>query len=560
MWRKNSILNRAIALVLSIIIVLALSLSFGSKVSASALDIEPEFDFTNKVLTNYIRPYAGLSVREAVCYYGKTVYPDSSTKNSYVYFNMITNGGFYDENDNRLNEYAQLENGKKYKYRAEFTSLSSDVKKYPPVDISNYKIKTIDAISGKEVNCKIIDSDSTSNGYYIMFEYEFKATEIPANNRGCYIVDFTEEKNTFSDENEYKIIDACLKQLYFNHSISAYSSHMELNCPDMIDFDKDNTSDICYDTDYKTFSKLSTISIKGEMEYDLPLDAKEYLNENYAHSSDVYYTSIKFIFDKYDINNAFFSGIEDKNYTGSEIKQSPIVKYNDITLVEGKDYTVSYSNNKEVGTATVTFTGIGKYTGTVNKTFKINQVNLPSTPVEKPKTDDIPEIKGTVHGDLASGLWVERPDGTYPVSQWGKVNGKLYYFDKRGYAAANEYADGKWFGADGVLDENYTMEWKSNDKGWWIEDKSGWYPVSRWLKIDGYWYYFLDSGYMDYSEYRDGCWLGSDGAWVEEYYGGHWCSNSSGWWYEDASGWYPTNLSLWIDGVYYTFGKDGYMK
>ena len=64
---------------------------------------------------------------------------------------------------------------------------------------------------------------------------------------------------------------------------------MELNCPDMIDFDKDNTSDICYDTDYKTFSKLSTISIKGEMEYDLPLDAKEYLNENYAHSSDVYY-------------------------------------------------------------------------------------------------------------------------------------------------------------------------------------------------------------------------------------------------------------------------------
>ena len=65
---------------------------------------------------------------------------------------------------------------------------------------------------------------------------------------------------------------------------------------------------------------------------------------------------------------------------------------------------------------------------------------------------------------------------------------------------------------------------------------------------------------MDYSEYRDGCWLGSDGAWVEEYYGGHWCSDSTGWWYEDASGWYPQSQYLWIDGVNYYFGADGYMQ
>ena len=66
---------------------------------------------------------------------------------------------------------------------------------------------------------------------------------------------------------------------------------------------------------------------------------------------------------------------------------------------------------------------------------------------------------------------------------------------------------------------------------------------------------------MDYSEYRDGYWLGSDGAWVEAYYGGKWMSKwengAAGWWYTDASGWYPQNQYLWIDGVQYWFNENG---
>ena len=174
--------------------------------------------------------------------------------------------------------------------------------------------------------------------------------------------------------------------------------------------------------------------------------------------------------------------------------------------------------------------------------------------------ENIPVIEGTEHGNVETGLWVEKPDGTYPVSQWAIVNGKKYYFDKRGYAASNEYADGKWFNADGTLDESFSMEWKSNENGWWIEDKSGWYPVSRWLKIDGYYYYFNEKGYMAYSEYRDGCWLGADGAWVEEYSGGHWSQDANGWWYEDSAGWYPVSQYLWIDGTRYWFNANGYWE
>lgn len=46
------------------------------------------------------------------------------------------------------------------------------------------------------------------------------------------------------------------------------------------------------------------------------------------------------------------------------------------TLTEGKDYKVAYSNNTSVGTASITFSGINGYTGSVKKTFKITPYNI----------------------------------------------------------------------------------------------------------------------------------------------------------------------------------------
>ena len=58
-------------------------------------------------------------------------------------------------------------------------------------------------------------------------------------------------------------------------------------------------------------------------------------------------------------------------YTGKSIKPAITVKDGGKTLREGIDYTVSYRNNKNVGTAKVTVTGKGAYTGTKTATFKI---------------------------------------------------------------------------------------------------------------------------------------------------------------------------------------------
>ncbi len=78
----------------------------------------------------------------------------------------------------------------------------------------------------------------------------------------------------------------------------------------------------------------------------------------------------------YSIKNNFkkatISGISNKSYTGKNITQSITVKYNGKTLKKGTDYTVSYSSNKNIGTATVKVAGKGSYTGTITKTFKIN--------------------------------------------------------------------------------------------------------------------------------------------------------------------------------------------
>ena len=99
--------------------------------------------------------------------------------------------------------------------------------------------------------------------------------------------------------------------------------------------------------------------------------------------------------------------------------------------------------------------------------------------------------------------------------------------------------------------------WKSDANGWWY-DLDGSY-ARGWREIDGYWYFFTSTGYMDYSEYRDGCWLNADGTWNKAYSGGYWASDSTGWWYTDASGWYPVSTWLWIDGSCYYFKASGYM-
>ena len=61
-----------------------------------------------------------------------------------------------------------------------------------------------------------------------------------------------------------------------------------------------------------------------------------------------------------------------KVFTGYALTPVPTVKLGSKTLKKGSDFGLSYKNNKNVGTATITITGKGAYQGTLKKTFKIN--------------------------------------------------------------------------------------------------------------------------------------------------------------------------------------------
>ena len=65
--------------------------------------------------------------------------------------------------------------------------------------------------------------------------------------------------------------------------------------------------------------------------------------------------------------------ITDENYVynGSSIEPEIVINFNGDILTEGTDYTISFDNNINAGTAAAVITGTGAYTGTVIKNFTI---------------------------------------------------------------------------------------------------------------------------------------------------------------------------------------------
>lgn len=102
----------------------------------------------------------------------------------------------------------------------------------------------------------------------------------------------------------------------------------------------------------------------------------------------IYGGSVKktFTIKKLGISATAVSGTGNKVYTGSAIKPVPAVKAGGRTLKNGTDFTVSYKNNTEPGTATLSVTGKGNYSGSVSKTFKITARAINDVEVTVPDT------------------------------------------------------------------------------------------------------------------------------------------------------------------------------
>lgn len=74
-----------------------------------------------------------------------------------------------------------------------------------------------------------------------------------------------------------------------------------------------------------------------------------------------------------DIEKLNISEIPVQSYTGKNIEPDVEIQYGVVTLEKGKDYTITYSANKNAGQATAIIRGINDYRGTVKKVFTIKK-------------------------------------------------------------------------------------------------------------------------------------------------------------------------------------------
>ncbi len=72
-----------------------------------------------------------------------------------------------------------------------------------------------------------------------------------------------------------------------------------------------------------------------------------------------------------NVEKIIVSPVVNQIYDGSELKPEITVTNGDKILTEGVDYTVTYKNNTEAGTATAEITGIGNYSGKTTVSFEI---------------------------------------------------------------------------------------------------------------------------------------------------------------------------------------------
>lgn len=141
-------------------------------------------------------------------------------------------------------------------------------------------------------------------------------------------------------------------------------------------------------------------------------------------------SNIKYMFNtvKKDFSKMTVSEIADQGYTGTAITPVVEVKDGDDVLVMDKDYTVKYENNTEIGTATVTITGIGAYDGKITKTFNIVKVAVKGIKVNKTNITldegKTAVVKASVEPETAtdaSVTWTSSNDKVAKVDANGKI-------------------------------------------------------------------------------------------------------------------------------------------
>ena len=108
--------------------------------------------------------------------------------------------------------------------------------------------------------------------------------------------------------------------------------------------------------------------------HTITISATNYNNSNYTGTKTITFT----IASKPLADSMVTVAAGPHYYTGNAVTPAVTVKDGSRTLTVGTDYTVSYEDNINAGTAKATVTGKGNYTGTASQTFTIQYGPLPA--------------------------------------------------------------------------------------------------------------------------------------------------------------------------------------
>ena len=116
-------------------------------------------------------------------------------------------------------------------------------------------------------------------------------------------------------------------------------------------------------------------------------------------------------------------------YTGEEVTPAVTVTDGGKTLVKDTDYTVTYSNNKEIGTAKAIIEGTGMYMNSIERTFQIVKGN-PVISWSQPKASYVAGANGF-------NLNVQATKGETGVISYSSSNTKVVSVYSNGYVSIN---------------------------------------------------------------------------------------------------------------------------
>ena len=240
----------------------------------------------------------------------------------------------------------------------------------------------------------------------------------------------------------------------------------------------------------------------------------------YQHNNDVIFSGLT-----NDVNDQFLLPLIYSNkFKGDvfDIRQFPAGTYIlEMSGESGSPHDHSVDNRKRVFKARkeVTF-GNPSTNSNTNTTTQSSSNSSSSSTSTSSSSGNYSSTDTTVTSNQSKSTWMysngrwwyKHADGSYKTNGWEKINGVWYRFDNSGWMQTGWVKDGSWY----YLDGSGAM------KTGWLKDNGSWYYLqdsgamkTGWMKVAGKWYYAYSSGALAINTTTpDGYRVNYNGEWV----------------------------------------------